>query len=265
MRAWLAVLVLLACSKAALAAHAYAQFGDIKYPADFKHFEWVNPNAPKGGEFSLVPPLRITNFDKYNPFTLKGIAPPGLATLMFETLLTGTLDEPTTAYGLLADDIDVAADKLSVTFRLHPQARFNNGEPVMAADVKHSFDMLMSKQASPAYRVRFSDVKQAEVLAPRVVRFEFSSTSAELPILVGGIPVFSRKWGVGKPFDQIITDEPVTSGPYKVGRVNFGRDITYQRDPKYWGADLNVRRGTFNFDRVTYKIYKDTKIGRAHV
>ena len=239
-------------------AHAYAQFGDIKYPAGFAHFDWVNPKAPKGGDFSLVPPLRITNFDKYNPFTLKGIAPPGLSTLMFETLLTGTLDEPTTAYGLLAEDIEVAADKLSVTFRINPQARFNNGEPVLADDVKHSFDMLMSKQASPQFRVRFGEVKAAVVLAPRVVRFDFTSTSAELPILVGGIPVFSRAWGKGKAFDQIITDEPITSGPYKVGRVNFGRDITYQRDPKYWGADLNVRRGTFNFDRVTYKIYKDT-------
>ncbi len=246
-----------ALAGAAHAAHAYAQFGDIKYPAGFAHFEWVNPQAPRGGEFSLVPPLRITNFDKYNPFTLKGIAPPGLTTLMFETLLTGTLDEPTTAYGLLAEDIDVAADKLSVTFRLHPQARFHNGEPVMAADVKHSFDMLMSKQASPQFRVRFGDVKEAVVLAPRVIRFDFKSTSAELPIMVGGIPVFSRGWGGGKSFDQIVTDEPITSGPYKVGRVNFGRDITYQRDPKYWGADLNVRRGTFNFDRVTYKIYKD--------
>jgi microcin C transport system substrate-binding protein len=242
----------------ARAAHAYAQFGDIKYPAGFAHFDWVNPKAPKGGDFSLVPPLRITNFDKYNPFTLKGISPPGLGTLMFETLLTGTLDEPATAYGLLAEDIDVAVDKLSVTFRLHPQARFNNGEPVMAADVKHSFDMLMSKQASPQYRVRFNDVKQAVVLAPRAVRFDFNTTSAELPMLVGGIPVFSRSWGKGKPFDQIVTDEPISSGPYKVGRVNFGRDITYQRDPKYWGADLNVRRGIFNFDRVTYKIYKDT-------
>ena len=242
----------------ARAAHAYAQFGDIKYPPGFAHFDWVNPKAPKGGDFSLVPPLRITNFDKYNPFTLKGIAPPGLATLMFETLLTGTLDEPTTAYGLLAEDIDVAADKLSVTFRLHAQARFHNGDAVMAVDVKHSFDMLMSKQASPSYRVRFGDVKEAVVLAPRVIRFDFRTTSAELPMLVGAIPIFSRSWGGGKAFDQIVTDVPIVSGPYKVARVNFGRDITYQRDPNYWGRDLNVRRGIFNFDRVTYKIYKDT-------
>jgi microcin C transport system substrate-binding protein len=239
------------------AAHAYAQFGDIKYPAGFSHFEWVNPQAPKGGDLELVPPLRITNFDKYNPFTLKGTAPPGLSSLVFETLLTGTMDEPTTAYGLLAEDVEVAPDRLSATFRLHPAARFHDGKPVMAADVKHSFDTLMSKLAAPQYRVVFGDVSRAVVVEPRTVRFEFKSLSAELPLLVGALPVFSRDWGAGKPFDQMVMDTPIGTGPYKVGRVNFGRDITYQRDPGYWARDLNVRRGMFNFDRVTYKIYKD--------
>src|SRR5687768_9550282 len=145
---------LCAHSPGASAAHAYAQFGDIKYLAGFSHFEWVNPNAPKGGDLELVPPLRISNFDKYNPFTLKGTASPGLG-LVFETLLTGTMDEPTTSYGLLAEDVQVAADKLSATFRLNPKARFHNGKPVTAVDVKHSFDTLMSKQAAPQYRVLF--------------------------------------------------------------------------------------------------------------
>jgi microcin C transport system substrate-binding protein len=246
-----------AWAPAAWAAHAYAQFGDIKYPAGFSHFEWANPAAPKGGELTLVAPLRITNFDKYNPFILKGTAPPGLSKLVFETLLTGTLDEPSTAYGLLAEDVEVAPDKLSVTFRLNPRARFHDGTPVMAADVKHSFDKLMSKEAAPQYRVIFGDVKQAVVTGARTVRFDFQRANPELPLLVGGLPVFSRAWGTGKPFDQVITDLPIASGPYKIGRLNFGRDITYQRDPDYWGRDLNVRRGQNNFDRVTYKIYKD--------
>jgi microcin C transport system substrate-binding protein len=250
-------IVVLFCATPAWAAHAYSQFGDIKYPAGFAHFEWVNPNAPKGGDIELVPPLRITNFDKYNPFTLKGTAPPGTG-LLFESLLTGTFDEPTTAYGLLAEDISVATDGLSATFRLNPAARFHDGTPVMAADVKHSFDMLMSKQAAPQYRVIFSDVRQAVVTGPRSVRFDFKRANAELPLMVGGLPVFSRAWGAGKPFDQIVMDIPIASGPYKIGRLNFGRDITYQRDPNYWARDLNVRRGRYNFDRVTYKIYKDT-------
>src|SRR5688572_2577546 len=133
------------------AAHAYAQFGDIKYPAGFAHFAWVNPNAPKGGDIELVAPTRVTNFDKFNPFILKGTAPPGLSALLFESLLTGTMDEPTTGYGLLAEDVEVAPDRLSATFRLNPAAKFHDGTPVVAADVKHTFDTLMSKQAAPQY------------------------------------------------------------------------------------------------------------------
>lgn len=244
-------------AREARAAHAYAQFGDIKYPAGFAHFEWVNPSAPKGGEIQLVPPTRLTNFDKFNPFTLKGAAAPGLGTLVFETLMTGTYDEPNTAYGLLAEDIEVAEDRLSVTFRINPAARFQDGSPVTAEDVKHTFDTLMSKQAAPQYRVIFGDVKQAQVTAPLAVRFDFRRASAELPLLVGSLPVFSRAWGGGKPFNEVINDKPIASGPYKIGRMNFGRDISYDRDPNYWARALNVRRGTFNFDRVTFKIYKD--------
>jgi microcin C transport system substrate-binding protein len=251
------LVLLLVFATDAWAGHAYSQFGDIKYPAGFKHFEWVNPDAPKGGDLELVPPLRITNFDKYNPFTLKGTAPPGLGALVFESLLTGTMDEPTTAYGLLAEDIAVAEDGMSVTFRLNPAARFQNGTPVLAADVKHSFDTLMSKQAAPQYRVVYGDVQRAVVLSERMVRFDFKRANAELPLMVGGLPVFSRAWGASKPFDQVVMDMPIASGPYKIGRLNFGRDITYERDPSYWARELNVRRGMYNFGRITYKIYKD--------
>ncbi|MEY2810342.1 MAG: Dipeptide-binding protein DppE precursor, partial [Pseudomonadota bacterium] len=237
--------------------HAYGQFGDIKYPAGFSHFDYVNPQAPKGGEIALVAPTRATSFDKYNPFTLKGSAPPALNNLVFETLLVGTLDEPTTAYGLLAEDVTVAADKRSVTFRLRPEARFHDGSPVLAADVKHSFDKLTSKEAAPQFRTIFGEVQGAVVVADRTVRFDFKRVNAELPLMVGGMPVFSRAWGGGKPLDKIITDVPLGSGPYKIGKVDFGRDIQYERDPSYWGQDLNVRRGMFNFDRIIYKLYKD--------
>ena len=244
------------------AAHAYGQFGDVKYPAGFAHFDYVNPSAPKGGEIVLVPPTRQSNFDKYNPFTLKGSAPPALSGLLFDTLLTGTMDEPTTAYGLLARDIQVASDKKSVTFELHPQARFHNGEPVLAADVKFSFERLTSKEAAPQYRTYFSEVKAAVVEAERRIRFDFVRPSSELPLIVGSLPVFSRAWGRTahghKPLDQLVTDIPIGSGPYKIGPVQFGKDITYVRDPNYWARDLNVRRGLYNFDRITYKIYKDS-------
>ena len=243
------------------AAHAYAQFGDIRYKPDFSHFSYVNPAAPKGGEIVLVPPSRQSNFDKYNPFTLKGSAPPSLLNLLFDTLLVGNMDEPTTAYGLLAGDVAVADDHKSVVFELRPQAKFHNGDPVLAEDVKHSFERLISQQAAPQYRTYFGEVKSATVLDARRIRFDFVRPSSELPLIVGSLPVFSRQWGREgngyKPLDQLVTDIPIASGPYRIGPVQFGRDITYVRDLDYWAKDLNVRRGLFNFERITYKIYKD--------
>lgn len=258
---WLWILCLCSAMPGAWAAHAYAQFGDVKYPADFDHFEYANPVAPTGGSITLVAATRVSTFDKYNPFTLKGAAPAGLSELLFESLLTGTMDEPTTAYGLLAEDVSLASDRRSVTFRLRREARFHNGDPVLALDVQDSFRRLTSKQASPVYRAYFGDIADVVVLGERLVRFDFKRANAELPLLAGAMPVFSRKWGLDngqvKPFDNIVTDIPIGSGPYRIGRVDFGKDITYQRDPQYWARGLNVRKGLYNFDRVTYKIYKD--------
>jgi microcin C transport system substrate-binding protein len=244
-------------AKSSWAAHAYAQFGDIKYPAGFTHFDYVNPSAPKGGEIRMVPPTRPTNFDKFNPFTLRGTAPYDIGTLMVESLLVGNSEEPTTAYGLLAEDVDVAADKLSATFRLNPKAKFNDGSAVLAADVLHSYTQLVSKLAAPQFRTIYAEVKNVVVVSERVVRFEFATPNPELPLVVGGMPVFSRKWGAGKPFDQIVADIPIGSGPYKLPDNNMGRDITYVRDPNYWAVDLPTRKGQFNFDRITFKIYLD--------
>ena len=248
----------LAFSPSVWAAHAYAQFGDIKYPEGFSHFSYVNPTAPKGGEIAMVSPSRASSFDKYNPFTLKGTAPPGLGSLMLETLLTGNSDEPTTAYGLLAQDVSVAKDKLSVTFRLNPLARFHNGAPVLAMDVKYSFDRLTSKEAAPQFRTYFSEVASVVVVSEREVRFNFKRANAELPLIVGSMAVFSHKWGADKPLDKVITDVPIGSGPYKLGQVDFGKDIQYVRDNNYWAKNLNVRKGMFNFDRISYRLYKDT-------
>lgn len=241
----------------ARAAHAYGQFGDVKYPPDFAHWSYVDPSAPKGGELTLVPPTRVSNFDKYNPFTLKGTPPPGLGTLVFESLLTSNFDEPTTAYGLLAEDIDVAPDKRSVTFRLRPQARFQNGDPVLALDVQASYERLASKQAAPQWPSLLADVAGVQVLGERLVRFTFKQATAELPLIVGAMPVFSHTWGQGLAFDKVVLEPPIASGPYRIGPVNFGRDITYVRDAGYWARELPARKGLFNFDRITYKIYKD--------
>lgn len=256
MRGWVVLLAGLVAAPS-WAAHAYAQFGDIKYPPDFSHFSYVNPAAPKGGEIRMVPPTRPTNFDKFNPFTLKGTAPYGMTVLVFESLLTGNSDEPTTAYGLLAEDVEVPDDGLSATFRLRPQARFHDGRPVLAADVVHSFRTLVSKQAAPQFRTIYADVKDVVEVDARTVRFDFALPSRELPLVVGGMPVFSREWGKGKPFDEVVADMPIATGPYRIANERFGRDVTYQRDPQYWARDLPARRGLFNFDRISFKIYLD--------
>ncbi|ABM37326.1 extracellular solute-binding protein [Polaromonas naphthalenivorans] len=256
LRAWLAVCAL-CLAPASWAAHAYAQFGDIKYPAGFTHFGYVNPAAPKGGEIRMVPPTRPTNFDKFNPFTLRGTAPYGLGILLIESLLTGNSEEPTTAYGLLADDVTVAPDRLSATFRLNEKARFHNGAPVLAADVLHSYTQLTSKLAAPQYRTIYAEVKSVTVVSERVVRFDFLTPNPELPLVVGGMPVFSRDWGKAKPFDKIVSEVPIGSGPYKIASPAMGRDITYVRDPAYWGNELPSRKGQFNFDRISFKIYLD--------
>ena len=245
----------------AWAAHGYALWGDLKYPPGFSHFDYVNPQAPKKGELRLVSNLRVSTFDKYNPFTMKGNAPAYLSGLMFDALLAGSQDETASGYGLLAEDVEVAEDGLSATFRLRAQARFHNGDPVLAADVKHSFDTLMGPFTSPAYKTLLEDVAGLDVVDERTVRYRFKKRNRELPLTVGGLPVFSRKWGMdkgkAKPFDQVVMDIPIGSGPYKIGPVKFGKDITYVRDPNYWARDLNVRRGSYNFERITVKIYKD--------
>ncbi len=200
---------------------------------------------------------RASTFDKYNPFTIKGSAPTYLSELMFDSLLAGSLDEAGAAYGLLAEDVSVAPDRLSATFRLRPQARFHNGDAVRARDVQHSFDTLIGPHTSPAYKTLLVDVAGVDVLDERTVRFRFRQPNRELPLTVGGLPVFSHQWGAGKPFDQVVMDEPIGSGPYRIGPVKFGKDITYVRDARYWARDLNVRRGTGNFDRVQVRIYRD--------
>ncbi|VVE10270.1 peptide ABC transporter substrate-binding protein [Pandoraea capi] len=247
---------------AAHAKYAIAQYGEPKYPQGFTHFDYVNPDAPRGGTLTLANPDRRTSFDKFNPFTLRGTSAPGVSGLMFETLGIGSADEPATVYGLLADDIAVAPDGASVTFHINPAARFNNGDPVTAQDVKYSFDTLMSPQSAPGFKVMLADVKSVTVIDKSRVRFDFRRVSPDLPLLVSSVPVFSPKWAVGadgkrKAFDALTFEPPVASGPYRIESYDGGRRITFQRDPKYWGNDLPVRRGTYNFERIVYKLYSD--------
>jgi len=222
----------------------------------------VNPDAPKGGTLVLANPDRLTSFDKFNPFTMRGNPAPGIG-MLFESLTTGSSDEMASAYGLLADDIRIAPDRMSVTFHLNPRAHFSNGDPVTADDVKYSFDTLTSRQAAPQFAAFFADIKRAVVVDPATIRFEFRQPNRELPLLAGGMPVFSHKWGLKPdgsriPFDQLAFQKPIGSGPYLIESYSGARTITYRRDPSYWGASLPVRVGTNNFERITYKLYSDS-------
>lgn len=229
-----------------------------RYAPGFTHFNYVNPEAPKGGELKLS---AMGTFDKLNPFTLKGIPAKSLMELLFESLTIGSLDEPMSAYGLLAKEMSLAADRLSITFRLRPEARFSNGDPVTAEDVKFSFDTLRSKAASPIWRNYWADVKEAVVLDSQTIRFNFLRRNRELHMIVGSVPVFSRKWGlqqgVDKPFEQWVQDLPIASGPYRVERFDLGKSIRYVRRPDYWGAEIPSRKGQFNFDVIQFRYYKD--------
>ena len=247
--------------------HAHAAFGAPKYPPGFSHFEYARPDAPKGGTLYLRNPDRRTSFDKFNPFTAKGNAPAGVLIFMFESLTTNAGDELQTMYGLLAEAMQVAPDRSSVTFRLHARARFANGDPVTAEDVKHSFEQLTGKFASPAYRSSMSGVSRAVVLDARTLRFDLEDRSMDTLFTVAGLPVFSRNWGrradgTQSRFDEIVTDYPLTSGPYTIVKAENGRRLELVRNPDYWAREIGVRRGFFNFDRVVYRYYGDAAVAR---
>ncbi|TNF37720.1 MAG: ABC transporter substrate-binding protein [Gammaproteobacteria bacterium] len=250
------LLIITLFSSSVHAAASMAMGYEPKYAENFSHFDYVNPNARKGGKLVLS---GFGTFDSLNPYILKGISADGLG-LVYESLVEKSLDEPFSAYGLLAEDMELAADKLSVTFRLNPRARFSDGSEVMAEDVKVSFDTLMSEQAHPQFRFYYADVKQAVVLDQRTVRFDFKRVNPELHLIVGSIPVFSSRWLEGKSFDKITEEKPISSGPYVIESFDLGKQIVYTRNPDYWAKDLPVRKGMYNFDRVVYKYYKDTTV-----
>jgi len=230
-----------------------------KYPANFDHFDYVNPDAPKGGTLNLS---AFGTFETLNPYLLKGLAALGLSPLVFESLSVHSLDEPFSVYGHLAKEMILAEDRLSVTFVLDDKAKFSDGTPVLAKDVKATFEYLISDKGLPAYRYYYADVASVDVLDDHRVRFNFKSQNGELHLILTELPVFSPKWIGNKPFDQVITDIPIGSGPYIVDSFAVGSYITYKRNPDYWAKDKNTAKGKFNFDQITFKYYKDDNVAR---
>jgi len=242
---------------AVLAAPSVALGYTPKYPPGFHHFDYVNPDAARGGDLVLS---AFGNFDSFNPYQLKGIPAAGLSELVFEPLMEQSLDEPYSLYAHLAEDIEIATDRLSVTFRLNPRARFSNGSPVTAQDVQFSFQTLTGKQAHPRYRFYWADIRRAVALDTRHVRFEFAKVNPELHLIAAQMPVFARAWVGDTPFDKLNTAQPIGSGPYVVENYDFGKRVSYVRNPHYWARGHNTRRGMFNFDRIIFKYYKDETV-----
>ena len=210
-------------------------------------------------------PDRRTSFDKLNYYTVKGNAPAGVAIFMIETLAFLGADESQTMYGLLAEEMLVAPDKSSITFRLNPKARFSNGDPVTSEDVKFSYDTLTSQYVAPSYPTDYAGVARAVVVDARTIRFELKEKTSDQIFKLGRLPVFSHKYGMKPdgshpPFDQIVNEIPIGSGAYTIARMDSGRRIEFQRNPDYWARDLPVRRGMYNFDRIVYRYYQDEDI-----
>ncbi|MCP2040796.1 microcin C transport system substrate-binding protein [Neisseria sp. HSC-16F19] len=235
------------------AEHAMSLGAPPQYAPGFTHFGYVNPDAPKGGSFNMPWP---GGFDTLNPYTLKGDKEMGVGMLTVESLMTKGGDEPFAMYGLLAEDISLAADKKSVTFRLNPKARFHNGDAVTARDVVESFKLLTEdKDAAPFFRHYWADVARVVAADARTVRFEFKKPNAELHLIVGEMPVFSHK-SYPQGLAAGANRAPIGSGPYRLLRAENNRS-EFARDRNYWAQNLPTRKGKYNFDTVRIKYYRD--------
>ncbi len=241
-----------------LAAHGISIDGTLKYPGDFKQFDYVSEKAVKGGKLLLHD---NGSFDKMNPYTLKGTPPFGLDMFVFESLTVGSLDEPFAGYGLIAEDIELAEDKMSVTFTINSKARFSDGSSVTPEDVAFSLETLKSDKVHPFYPYYYQDIKEAVILDTRRVQFLFAKPNRELHMIAGQIPVLSKAFYESHSFSgddkaNHLTP-PIGSGPYIVTNVNQGRSITYTRNPDYWATDHPVRKGMYNFETIVVNYYKD--------
>lgn len=242
--------------------HALSSYAEPKYKAGFHHFEYVNPDAPKGGVLRLPNPDRRTSFDKFHPFTIKGVAPGAMVYFVFETLARFSMDEPSTMYGLLAQTMYVEPDLSAITFKLHPLATFSNGDAVTAEDVVHSFRQFKGKLISPTYSPIVDGVTDAQALDPQTIRFSLTERNVGKLYELGQLPVFSRKWSPGKALSEIVGEQPIASGPYTIAKAEMPSRLELQRNPDYWARDLPVARGHFNFDRIVYRMYKDQAVRR---
>ena len=263
-RATFLVLMALIAARAAAAASEDADFvgpgmamhGEVKYKPGFTHFDYVNPDAPKGGE---VHEATIGTYDSLNPFILKGVVAAGVG-LSFDTLMVSSEDEAFSEYGLVAETIEVPKDRSFVVFTLRPEARFSDGSPITADDVVFSFETLKEK-GHPFYAAYYHSVAKAEKLGEHKVKFTFvPGDNRELPLILGQLPVLSKAYYASRDFTKTTLEAPLGSGPYKVVATDPGRSITLERVESYWGKDLPVNKGRYNFARIRVDYYRDENV-----
>lgn len=236
--------------------HGIALHGDLKYGPEFTHFEYVNSQAPKGGAIRLA----AGPFDSFNPFILKGITPPRMGQLIYESLLAGSDDEPFSAYGRLAESIEIDEDVQWVIFTLRKEARWHDGKPITPEDVVYSLQLLKTK-GHPGWRAYYENIEEAEKISPRQVKLNFSGpVNHELPLIAGQFSVLPKHYWEERNFEDTTLEPPLGSGPYRISAFEGGRFITYERVKDYWGQNLPVNKGRFNFDRVHFDVYRDQTV-----
>ncbi len=242
---------------------AIAMHGDVKYPADFSHFDYVNPNAPKGGAVTMH---EIGSFDSLNPFIVKGSKAPGTnflgSSLLYASLMTQSYDEPFTMYGYIAESIQMPDDRSWVKFTLRPEARWQDGVPITAADVKFTFEQMI-EHGMPFFKAYYGDVETVDILSDREIKFTFKDTlNAELPLILSQLTVLPKHYWERPENDISKTslDAPLGSGAYHVKDVDAGRSITFEHVDNWWGKDLALNKGRYNFDTIKYDFYKDSNV-----
>jgi microcin C transport system substrate-binding protein len=242
-------------------SHAIAMHGEPKYGPGFRHFDYVNPDAPKGGELRLA---AEGSFDNFNPYIPRGTAAAGSAA-MFESLLVSSADEAFTEYGLIAETIEVPEDRSWAVFTLRPEARWHDGRPISVEDVIFSLEIL-KKQGHPFYRFYYQAIEKAEKAGDRKVRFSFAAgDNRELPLIAGQLPILPKHYWEGRDFSRTTLEPPLGSGPYRVSAFETGRYVVLERVRDYWGRDLAVNRGQHNFDRIRYDYFRDPTVIREAV
>lgn len=251
--AFLAALTLSAGSVWASPKHGIAMHGEAALPADFQHLPYVNPDAPQGGQLRQA---IVGSFDSTNPFIVKGADVYGVRTYAIESLMGRSWAEPFSLYGLLAESIDVSDDRQTFSFKIRPEAKFSDGTPVTATDVVFSMETLRDK-GRPGFKNSYGKVTKVETPDDHTVVFHQVSGDRELPLIIGVMPILSKASWDGKAFDQSSLDPIIGSGPYVMAEVKPGEAIIYKKNPDYWGKDLPINKGLWNFDEVRFDYYRD--------